>query len=64
MLCGTGVLGELKVNFGGLRQGSALSPLLFIAVVDLIGKKMCMNDILRKQQEKESKGFRKQKEKI
>ena len=34
VLCGPGVSGESKVN-GGLTQGSALSPLLFIAVVEL-----------------------------
>ena len=39
--------GESKVNVG-LTQGSALIPLLFIAVVELIGRKICTKDILRK----------------
>ena len=38
---------EFKVNVG-LTQGSALSPLLFIAVVELISNKMCTKDVLRK----------------
>ena len=32
----------------GLTQGSALIPLLFIAVVKLISRKICTKDILRK----------------
>ena len=31
----------------GLRQGSALSPLLFIAVVEVISRKASTRDILR-----------------
>ena len=31
-----------------LRQGSALSPLLFIAVVEVISRKVSTRDILRK----------------
>ena len=47
VLCGPGLSGESKVNVG-LTQGSALSPLLFIAVVKLISRKICTKDILRK----------------
>ena len=47
VLCGPGLSGESKVNVG-LTQGSALSPLLFIAVVKLISRKICAKDILRK----------------
>ena len=46
-LCGPGMSGKSKVNVG-LTQGSALSPLLFIAVVKLISRKICVKDILRK----------------
>ena len=35
VLCGSRVSGEFKVNIG-LTEGSALIPLLFIAVVELI----------------------------
>ena len=41
VLCEPGVSGESKVNVG-------LIPLLFIAVVKLISRKMCTKDILRK----------------
>ena len=47
MLCEPGVSGESKVNVG-LTQGSALIPLLYIAVVELISRKMCTKAILRK----------------
>ena len=47
VLCGPGVSGESKVNVG-LTQGSALIPLLFIALVKLIGRRICTKDILRK----------------
>ena len=38
-LCEPGVSGESKVNVG-LTQGSALSPLLFIALMKLISRKI------------------------
>ena len=38
---------EFKMNIG-LRQGSALSPLLFIAVVEVISRKVSMRDVLCK----------------
>ena len=47
VLCGPGVSGESKVNVG-LTQGSAWSPLLFIAMVKLISRKICTKVILRK----------------
>ena len=46
-LCGPGVSGESKVNVG-LTQGSALSPLLFIAVVEMISRKICIKLVLQK----------------
>ena len=47
VLCGPGVSTESKVNVG-LTQGSALIPLLFIAVVELISRQICTKHILRK----------------
>ena len=47
VLCRQGVSGEYKGNVG-LTQGSALIPLLFIAVVELISRKICTKDKLRK----------------
>ena len=49
-LCGPGVSGESgesKVNVG-LTLGSALCPLLFIAVVELISRKICIKVVLQK----------------
>ena len=39
--------GESKINVG-LKQGSAFSPLLFIAVVELISRKICIKVLLQK----------------
>ncbi len=47
VLCRQGVSGEYKGNVG-LTQGSALIPLLFIAVVELISRKICTKEKLRK----------------
>ena len=38
---------KFPVNIS-LRQGSALSPLLFIMVMELISRKISTNDVLRK----------------
>ena len=38
---------QFSVNIG-LRQGTALSPLLFIVVMELISRKVSMKDISRK----------------
>ena len=43
VLCGSGVSWESKVNVG-LTQESALIPLLFIAVVELISRQICTKD--------------------
>ena len=44
---GSGMSNEFQVNIG-LRQGSALSPLLFILVMELISRKISTTDALRK----------------
>ena len=47
VVVGSGMSNELHVNIG-LRQGSALSPLLFILLMGLIGRKISTTDALRK----------------
>ena len=47
VLCRQGVSGGSKVKVG-LTQGSAWIPLLFIAVVELISRKISTKDIFRK----------------
>ena len=44
---GEGASEEFEVNIG-LREGSVLSPLLFIAVMDIISRKTVMNDAMKK----------------
>ena len=44
---GSGLSNEFHVNIG-LKQGSALSPLLFIFVMELISRKISTTDALRK----------------
>ena len=44
---GEGASKEFEVK-NGLRQGSVLSPLLFIAVLDLISRKTVVNDAMKK----------------
>ena len=43
---GQGASEEFEVKIG-LRQGSVLSPLLFIAVLDLISRKTVMKDAMK-----------------
>ena len=43
---GEGALEEFEVKIG-LRQGSVLSPLLFITVMDLISRKMVVRDAMK-----------------
>ena len=43
----SGLSEEFPVNIGW-RQGSALSPLLFIMVMELISRKISTKDFLRK----------------
>ena len=47
VVCGPGISEEFRVVVG-LRQESALSPLLFIAVVEVINRKASTRDILHK----------------
>ena len=46
VVVGSGMSNEFQVNIG-LRQVSALSPLLFIIVMDLISRKISTTDALR-----------------
>ena len=47
VVSGPGISEELRVDVG-LRQGCALSPLLFIAVVEVISRNASTRDILCK----------------
>ena len=47
VVCVPGISDEFRVDVG-LRQGSALSPLLFIAVAEVISRKASTRGILRK----------------
>ena len=47
VVVGEGASEEFDVKIG-LRQGSVLSPLLFIAVLDLISRKTVMKDVTKK----------------
>ena len=47
VLVGSGMSEEFGVNIG-LRQGSALSPLLFIMVMEVISRKVSTKNVLRK----------------
>ena len=47
VVVGEGASEELEVK-NGLRQGSVLSPLLFIAVLDLINRKTVVKDAMKK----------------
>ncbi len=47
VIIGAGMSQQFSVNIG-LRQGSALSPLLFIVVMELISRKVSMKYISRK----------------
>ena len=46
VVCGPRISEEFRVDVG-LRQGSALSPLLFIAVVEVISRKASTRDIFQ-----------------
>ena len=47
VVVGEGTSEEFEVKIG-LRQGSLLSPLLFIAVLDLISRKTVVKDVMKK----------------
>ena len=47
VVVGSGMSNEFQVNIG-LRQGSALSPLLFILLIELINRKISTTDALGK----------------
>ena len=47
VVVGSGMSNEFQVNIG-LRQGSALCPLLFNLVMELISRKISTTDALRK----------------
>ena len=47
VVVGEGASEEFEVKIG-LRQGSVLSPLLFIAVLDLISRKTVVKDVLKR----------------
>ena len=47
VVCERGISEEFRVDVG-LRQGSALSPLLFIAVVEVTSREVSTRDILQK----------------
>ena len=47
VIVGSGMSNEFQVNIG-LRQGSALSPLLFILVMELISRKISTTDAMKK----------------
>ena len=47
VVVGEGASQEFEVNIG-LRQGSVLCPLLFIAVLDLVSRKTVIEDAMKK----------------
>ena len=47
VVVGEGASEEFDANIG-LRQSSVLSPLLFIAVLDLTSRKMAVKDAMKK----------------